>query len=206
MRQQGARLGAAVLSGLLLAASFPPLDLGPLALVALAPLLWVWRDAGPKAGALYGGVAGVAFFGVLVEWTRYFGLVAVVPFVLFLSTWWMLAGAIAGWLGRRGVTSAPVLAAVWVLVEAGRGRVPFGGFPWGDVGYALHDWGAARALAGWGGVPLVSWLAVAVNGWVLDAVLAWRRPRTALVRPLAGIVAVVLAVGVAAGALPDLTA
>src|SRR5438132_12488814 len=173
MRGWRVRLAAAVLSGLLLAAAFPPFDLGPLALVALAPLLWAWRGAGPGPAALYGGAAGVAFFGLLVEWTRYFGFVAVVPFVLFLSTWWMLAGAVTGWLGRRGVTAAPVLAAVWVLVEAGRGRVPFGGFPWGDVGYAFHDWGAARALAGWGGVPLVSWLAVLVNGLVLEAGLAW---------------------------------
>jgi apolipoprotein N-acyltransferase len=203
-RRQGARLAAAVLSGLLLAAAFPPLDVGPLALVALAPLLWAWRDAGPGAGALYGGAAGICFFGVLVEWSRYFGLVAVVPFVLFLSTWWMVAGAVVGWLGRRGVTAVPALAAVWVIVEAGRGRVPFGGFPWGDVGYAFHDWGAARALAGWGGVPLVSWLALVVNGLVLDAVLA--RRRRAMVWPLAGVIAALAAAGVAAATLPDLTA
>src|SRR5207302_1727622 len=132
---------------------------------------------------------------------------------LFLSTWWMLAGAVAGWLGRRGHTAAPVLASLWVLVEAGRGRVPFGGFPWGDVGYAFHDWGAARALAGWGGVPLVSWLAVAVNGWVLDAALAWRagrrperRPefRRAFVGPLGGIMAALLATGAATAARPGL--
>src|SRR5205085_10954037 len=149
----------------------------PLALVALAPLLWAWRGAGPRAAALYGAVAGIAFFAVLVEWTRYFGLVALAPFVLFLSTWWMLAGAVTGWLDRRGMAAAPGGAAVWVLVEAGRGRVPFGGFPWGDVGYAFHGWGVARALAGWGGVPLVSWLAVVVNGLVLDGALAWRRSR-----------------------------
>ena len=213
MTPRRARLAAAVLSGLLLAAAFPPLDVGPLALVALAPLLWAWRGAGPGPAALYGGAAGVAFFGLLVEWTRYFGFVAVVPFVLFLSTWWMLAGAVAGWLGRRGHTAAPVLASLWVLVEAGRGRVPFGGFPWGDVGYAFHDWGAARALAGWGGVPLVSWLAVAVNGWVLDAALAWRagqrperRPefRRAFVGPLGGIMAALLATGAATAARPGL--
>ncbi|HEV7534417.1 MAG TPA: apolipoprotein N-acyltransferase, partial [Acidimicrobiia bacterium] len=122
------------------------------------------------------------------------------------------AGAVAGWLGRRGVTAAPVLAAVWVLVEAGRGRVPFGGFPWGDVGYALHSVGAARAAAGWGGVPLVSWLAVVVNGLLLETVLAWRRERPAPgrvpvpVRPLAGLVAVTVAALAAAAALPTLTA
>ena len=210
MTRRRARLAAAVLSGLLLAAAFPPLDIGPLALVALVPLLWVWRETPPGAAALYGGVAAIAFFGLLVEWTRYFGFVAIVPFVLFLSTWWMLAGAVAGWLARRGQSAAPVLASLWVLVEAGRGRVPFGGFPWGDIGYAFHDWGLARALAAWGGVPLVSWIAVAVNGWVLEAVLAWRRSRRpelrrGLGRPLAGTVAVVVAAVGAAVALPDLT-
>lgn len=212
-----ARLAAAFVSGLLLAAAFPPFDLGPLALVALVPLLWAWRDAGPKAGALYGVVAGVAFFGVLVEWSRYFGVVAVVPFVLFLSSWWGLAGAVVGWLGRRRLASAPVVAAVWVLVEAGRGRVPFGGFPWGDVGYAFHDVAPARALAGWGGVPLVSWTALAVNGLLVAAGVAWRHrsragspegagsPGWAAVRPAAGLVAVLAVAGVAAATLPDLT-
>jgi apolipoprotein N-acyltransferase len=102
-----------------------------------------------------------------------------------------------------------------VLVEAGRGRVPFGGFPWGDAGYAFHHWAAARAVAGWGGVPLVSWLAVVVNALLLDAALAWRarRPESPpamhqalVVRPLAGLVAVFLAAGVGAAALPGLTA
>jgi apolipoprotein N-acyltransferase len=207
------RLAAAIGSGLLLAAAFPPLDLAPLALVALVPLLWVWHGAGPGRAAVYGGLAGIAFFGVLVEWSRYFGAVAVVPFVLFLSSWWALGGAVVGWLGRRGLAAAPVVAAVWVLVEAARGRVPFGGFPWGDVGYAFHDWGSARALAGWGGVPLVSWAAVAVNGWLAAALLAVvsrRGPepsvsRLAPVRPLAGIAVVLVAAGAAAASLPDLT-
>jgi apolipoprotein N-acyltransferase len=198
------RFPAAVLSGLLLAAAFPPLDLGPLALVALVPLLWAWRGAGPLAGALYGGAAGIAFFGVLVEWSRYFGAVAVVPFVLFLSSWWMLAGAAVGWFGRRGLTGTPIVASVWVLVEAGRGRVPFGGFPWGDVGYAFHDLGVARAVAGWGGVALVSWMAVVVNGLLLHAALA-RARREVLVRSLGGVVAVLAVVGLAAATLPDLT-
>lgn len=198
------RLAAAVSSGLLLAAAFPPLDLGPLTLVALVPLLWAWRGAGPAACSLYGGAAGIAFFGVLVEWSRYFGAVAVVPFVLFLSTWWMLAGAVVGWLGRRGLTGAPIVASVWVLVEAGRGRVPFGGFPWGDVGYAFHEVGVARAVAGWGGVALVSWMAVSVNGLFLAAALGHAR-REVLARSLGGVAAVVVVAGLAAAALPDLT-
>src|SRR5581483_7632431 len=110
--------------------------------------------------------------------------------------------------------AAPVVAAVWVLVDAGRGRVPFGGFPWGDVGYAFHNLGVARGLAAWGGVPLVSWLALAVNGWLLDLALArWRRRgeipsverRSRPGGALAGIVAVVVAAVAASAALPRLT-
>jgi apolipoprotein N-acyltransferase len=61
-------------------------------------------------------------------------------------------------------------------------------------------------------VPLVSFLAVAVNGFVVDAALAgWRSrgrdrpPATALARPLAGIVAAFVVAGVAAATLPGLT-
>ncbi|HYH51378.1 MAG TPA: apolipoprotein N-acyltransferase [Acidimicrobiia bacterium] len=199
-------LAAAALAGLLLAAAFPPLDLGPLAAVALIPLLWAWRGAGPGAAALYGFVAGVAFFGLLVEWTRFFGAVAVVPFVLFLASWWALAGAVVGWLGRRGVSGAPVVASVWVLVEAGRGRVPFGGFPWGDVGYAFHDLAAVRSVAGWGGVALVSWLTVTLNGWLLSAVLALRgKAPVAALLSVTGVAAVLGVAGILAATLPELT-
>src|SRR5262245_42404524 len=65
-------------------------------------------------------------------------------------------------------------AAVWVVLEALRGRFPFGGFPWADLGVALHDVPAARALASVGGTLLVSFVVVAVNGLLLDVGLALR--------------------------------
>jgi len=123
----------------------------------------------------------VAFFGVLVSWTRYFGFVAYIPFVAVLTAWWALAGAAVGWLDRRRGSGPPVVAAVWVLAEAGRGHFPFGGFSWGEIGYAFHDVAVARSLAGWGGHLLVSFAAVATSGYLLDALSAWRsrRPRGA---------------------------
>src|ERR671910_373345 len=60
------RVGASVASGLVLSAAYPPYDLGPLALVALVPLLWAWRNATPRRAALYGFWFGVAFFGALL--------------------------------------------------------------------------------------------------------------------------------------------
>ncbi len=125
--------------GSLLALAFPALDWGPLALVALIPLLWAWQRSGPGRAALYGFLAGVAFFGVLLWWSVYFGAVAIVPFVVAQAAYWAGAGAVVGGLGRRGVRSPWITAAVWVVFEALRSRWPLGGFSWGQVGVALHD-------------------------------------------------------------------
>jgi apolipoprotein N-acyltransferase len=150
-------------------------------------------------GAACGAVAGLAFFGVMLTWTWYFGVIAYVPFVVFLSGWWALAGAVVGWLDHRGLASVPVVAAVWVLAEAGRSRVPFGGFSWGEVGYAFHDLTPGRSLAAWGGVALASLAAVSVNGLVADAVSGHRR------RALTRLTAVGVAVLAAQALLPATT-
>lgn len=193
--------GAAIASGLLLSCAFAPLDWGPLALVALVPLLWCWHHAGPARGALTGFLAGVAFFAVHLWWAVYFGAVAIVPLVLLEAAYWAAAGAIVGALGRFRVRGPWVVAAAWVLLEALRVRWPLGGFAWGQAGVALHDFGFARALASWGGVALVSFVVVATNGLLLDLGLAlWgrrsgseRAPRAAAIAG-AGLAAVVLVV------------
>lgn len=163
---------AAIAAGLLLGFAFPAPDWGPLALVALVPLLWAWRDAGPARAALYGFAAGVAFFGILLQWTVYFGAVAIAPLVAVQAAYWAGTGAIVGGLGRRRVRSPWVTAAAWVVMEALRTRWPLGGFAWGQVGVALHDLPFARALASSGGVPLVSFVVVLVNGLLLELLLA----------------------------------
>ncbi|MGZ6995031.1 MAG: apolipoprotein N-acyltransferase [Acidimicrobiia bacterium] len=193
---------AAVASGLLLALTFPALDWGPLALVALVPLLWAWQRSGPARAALYGFVAGVAFFGVLLWWSVYFGVVAIVPLVCAQAAYWAGAGAIVGALGMRGVRSPWITAAAWVALEGLRVRWPLGGFAWGQVGVALHDFPVARALASFGGVPLVSFVVVLVNGLLLGIALGWKerheRPRALAVTAatLAGVVVLVAVAGI----------
>ncbi len=192
--------GAAAVSGILLAGAFPALDWGPLALIALVPLLWAWQRSGPARAALYGFVAGVAFFAILLWWSVYFGAVAIVPFVAVQAVYWAGAGAIVGALGRRGVRSPWITAAAWVALEGLRGSWPLGGFAWGEVGVALHDFPVARALASFGGVALVSFVVVLVNGLLLGLVLGWRarpdRPR-AFVPSAATLVGVIVLVAIA---------
>jgi apolipoprotein N-acyltransferase len=168
------RLAAAVGAGIVTGLCFAPVDLGPLVLVALVPLLWTWRGARPAHAALYGFAFGIAAYGVVIPWIRYFGYVAIVPLVAAMAAAIAIVGALVAAYARRGIVSPFLTAAVWVLIEALRGRWPFGGFPWADLGVALHDVPAARALAGVGGTLLVTFVIVAVNGLVLDLVLALR--------------------------------
>lgn len=192
------RFAAAVAAGLLLACARPPVDVGLLGLVALAPLWWAWRDASPGRAALLGLVAGVAYYGVLVSWVWYFGAIAIAPLVLVLAASWAGTGAVVAWLARRGVRSPFVLAAVWVLFETVIGRWPVGGLSWGEVGYTLHGVGFGRALASWGGVLLASYVAVTCSALLVDVVVAARTRRVAAIRGVViGAVALVAVVVVA---------
>jgi apolipoprotein N-acyltransferase len=156
------------------------------------PLLWLWRDQSPGRAALLGFVFGIGFYGLLLEWTRYFGAVAIVPLVAAEAAFVALIGAIVAVFARRGMRSPWLTAAVWVVVEGLKDRFPLGGFTWGDLGVALHDIPAARAVASFGGVALVTFLIVACNAVLLDLVLGARASdRRGLVRATAALVLVV---------------
>jgi len=187
------RLGAAFGAGILVALSFPPIDFGLLVLVALVPLLWAWRDARPAHAALYGFAYGIACFGGELTWVRYFGAVALVPFVAALAGTVALTGAIVAALARKGIASPWITAAAWTFLEALFGRWPLGGFAWCNLGVSLHDVPAARAMASLGGVLLVSFVIVALNGFLLDAVVAIRARHTRpIVLAAAGLVGLLL--------------
>ncbi len=123
---------------------------------------------------------------MVIPWIRYFGYVALVPLVLTMAAAIAVVGALVAAWARRGISSPFLTAAAWVVLEALRGRWPFGGFPWADLGVALHDVPAARALASVGGTLLVSYVIVVVNGLALDLGDALRA-RTTRAAVLAGI-------------------
>lgn len=161
--------------------------------MALLPVLWVWRAGAPGRAALSGFACGVVCFALVLGWSRYFGAVAVVPLVLGEAAFVAGAGALVGAFARRGLRSPWLTAAVWVLFEGLRGRVPWGGLPWGELGVALHDQGWARALASVGGVPLVSFVVVAANAFLVDLALDVRvRNRRAGALAVGGLLGLVL--------------
>lgn len=156
--------------------------------------MWAWRDRSPRSAAGLAFVGGVVYYTLLTPWIWYFGAVAIVPYLAAMSLYWAGVGAVVAKLGRSGLRSPWLTAAVWVVGEAVMSRWPVGGFSWGEVGYAFHDLPAARSVAAAGGVPLVTFLAVAFSGLALDAFTSVRSDgRRSALRPLLGCAAIVVA-------------
>ncbi|MFF3838656.1 apolipoprotein N-acyltransferase [Streptomyces sp. NPDC001930] len=159
------RPGAALLSGLLLYLSFPPRPLWWLALPAFALLGWSLRGRRLRAGFGLGYLAGLGFLLPLLIWTG--EEVGPGPW-LALAALEALFVALAG-LGIAAVSRLPwwpfFAAGVWILAEAARARVPFGGFPWGKIAFGQAD-GIFLPLAAVGGTPVLGF-AVALCGFGL---------------------------------------
>ncbi|MCB8904601.1 MULTISPECIES: apolipoprotein N-acyltransferase [unclassified Streptomyces] len=159
------RPGAALLSGLLLYLSFPPRPLWWLALPAFALLGWSLRGRRLRAGFGLGYLAGLGFLMPLLIWTG--EEVGPGPW-LALAALEALFVALAG-LGIAAVSRLPwwpfFAAGVWILAEAARARVPFGGFPWGKIAFGQAD-GIFLPLAAVGGTPVLGF-AVALCGFGL---------------------------------------
>nr|WP_245194666.1 apolipoprotein N-acyltransferase [Kitasatospora phosalacinea] len=161
-----ARTGLAALSGLALALAFPPFDLWPLSVLAVAALALLTRGRTARHGAWIGFAFGVPFFVVLLSWLRPVGWDATVGLSLIEALFLALMGA--GLALTSKLRGWPLWGAVlWVTQEWMRDRLPFGGFPWGRLAFA-NTASPFTPLAALGGAPLVTF-AVAAAG----ALLAW---------------------------------
>ncbi|MGW0316729.1 apolipoprotein N-acyltransferase [Streptomyces flavidovirens] len=160
---------AAALSGLLLYASFPPRPLWWLVLPGFALLAWCLYGRRARAAFGLGLLAGLGFLLPLLSWTG--EEVGPVP-------WLALAAAEALFVavccaGIAMVTRLPLWpvwgAAVWILGEAVRARVPFGGFPWGKIAFGQAD-SVFLPLAAVGGTPVLGFAVVLCGFGLYEAV------------------------------------
>ena len=186
-----ARLLTALAGGAAAGLAFEPVALPILLPLAVAAITLACRGVSLPAGFLVGTVFGVSFMLVLLPWLRVIGTDA-----------WLGVAAVEGlFYGLLGLATAVVtrmpwwpawVACLWVGVELLRGSVPFGGFPWGRLGFAGIDTPIAP-LVGYGGIAGLSFAVALVGGVLAWAVLRARRSPVAAVSAVVGTALVVSA-------------
>ena len=166
----------AVVSGVLVTLSFPTVQLGWLAFVALTPVLSAFARVKPtgreafRTGFLFGGTCYLTMLwwivkliptaDVTIPWLM---TPALVILVLYLAVYPAFFFLILSSVTRyRRVALLLMAPALWVLLEGVRARSELG-FPWGSMGYALSYTPPLIQGAAFGGLPFLSFLVVAVN-------------------------------------------
>lgn len=173
-------LPLALVAGCLAALGYAPLNLWPLALAAVALLLWlVSRARGPVSAGFIGWLFATGMFAVSLNWIAtaftfqakmppVLGWVAVVGLAMFLALYVAVPAGLAALLRSP---SARVLAmiALWIPAEWARGLV-LTGFAWNPLGAIwLPVTGVAQlaALVGGIGLTLIALLTAAGLVWLL---------------------------------------
>ncbi|CAB4923622.1 MAG: apolipoprotein N-acyltransferase [Actinobacteria bacterium] len=180
-----------LIAGAVMWLAFPPVSFGPYAAVAAALLIVAQYRASLRRAFLSGLIAGTVFFALLISWMQVIGF----------DAWLLLAGYCAVWIALVGMGTALVtrlpawpvwVACLWVLQEALRGSIPFGGFPWGRLAFAQPDtsFGKLAVLLGQAGVTFALVLAGASVVAAVIAYRAGRRPQFVAWAVLAAVVTV----------------
>lgn len=202
--ERGWRAAAAIGSGLILAAAFPPFESAQAAWLGLVPLLLVARFSTPavafRAGWLGGMacwlptlvwllalsktgtpwiVAAIGLFALSAYCALYMGMFAAAVSVLVAVEREAVPVAEAPPGGAlRAVALVLIVPLLWVGCEYMRITL-FTGFPWNALGVSQARNLALIQLAEWGGVYAVSALVVAINAGLamtlLDVIPGWRR-------------------------------
>jgi apolipoprotein N-acyltransferase len=174
----------ALISGALLALSFPKFGHPAIAFVALTPLyvaLSGWsgranefRGVPARRGFTLGLITGIVYYAGTVYWTSgtvatFGGLswIVAVPvaflLVLYMSLYLGLASAAAAVMIRRfGAAGLLMAPATWVAAEYARAHI-FGGFPWIPLGNSVVSLLPLAQLASVFGVYGLSWLLALVH-------------------------------------------
>jgi apolipoprotein N-acyltransferase len=152
--------------------AFPPVAWWPIAFVTLVPLLLVLRGVGARRAGLLGSAFGLGFYGATLYWIALFGTLAWVSLVLLCAFSAAVFGLLTPAVLRLGRPIARVagVASLWTVVDWIRGMWPLGGFTWGALGVSQVHNQATLRLATVTGVWGVTFVVVAVNALLVEAV------------------------------------
>jgi apolipoprotein N-acyltransferase len=173
----------AVLSGLMLSASFPSGHLEWMAWVAIIPLLISIEKERPLNSFRLGMIAGLAHYLTLLYWTVYavntYGELGLIPSVgilfllcLYLSLYPAAFAVLANFIRFRWFAALGI-AGIWVSLEYVR-AVFITGFPWCLLGYSQSSHPLLIQIADITGVYGISFLIAAANALIY--ILMFKRP------------------------------
>jgi apolipoprotein N-acyltransferase len=183
----------APLAGMLTATAFAPYDVGVAAVVGPAVLMAVLARRSLRGSAGLALLFGAGFELVLLSWlAESIGVTAWVVLSLVQALWfavlgvltWTLTACAGSWPG-----SAAWFGVAWVVVETGRSSWPFGGLPWGRLGYAAVDtvWQPLLPYIGVVGVSGVAAFVAGSTGVLVRHVATWVRAGSATMAGGAGL-------------------
>lgn len=176
-------MSAGIISGILLAISFPPYPFRFFSLFALVPLMWFFitakdsnREEGGylRRGFVLGFVFGLAFFGILLYWIanvipasnvtmRWVLVPGVSLLVIYLSCFSGLFGLFLAFVVRRyGLRALIAAPALWSLMEMARSNGELA-FSWGTLSSAMAQYPVAIQSLSIYGPYGFSFLIVLVN-------------------------------------------
>ncbi|MEZ6055912.1 MAG: apolipoprotein N-acyltransferase [Planctomycetaceae bacterium] len=173
--------GLSCLSGLMLWAAFFPVDFGPLAWIALVPLLMLARIKKPTRRmtlAVFGG--GLLFWGASLQWMRlghismYIAWAALAVYLALYFPVFLATTRLA--VHRLHVPLTMAAPIVWVALEYIRGYL-MTGFSWYLLGHSQYEWTTLIQICDLVGVYGVSFLMV-----LSAAAIASCLPRSLFVR------------------------
>jgi apolipoprotein N-acyltransferase len=160
----------AVLGVVLLSAAFAPLEIWPLAYVALVPWVLSLVVAPTRRWALlFGWASGLLFWAGNLYWLSWVTLVGYCAAVVYLSAYWWATAAILRAAMRRRWPMWIVLPVVWVALEYVRAFV-ISGFPWFYLAHTQYAQTRLIQVADVVGQYGVSLLVAMVNGAVVDLI------------------------------------
>ena len=160
-------VASATLSGFLLYASLPPLDLSLLAWVTLVPLFMVLRSLRYQQAFCVAWLTGVVLYGLHCAWLLTVPGVPVLAFftiVLYSGVYYGLFGlGFTVLIRRTGLSGVLVAPLLWAAIEFLRSNVAFLSLPFALLGFSQYNTYKVLQLASLTSVYGISCLIVLVN-------------------------------------------
>jgi apolipoprotein N-acyltransferase len=170
-RQRWSRGLLVVVAGLATGLSWEPYHLWPLLLVGLPAFTVAICGLPPRRAFAAGYLYGLMTLTLAINWIHVLGFWVAVALIVFEALFFGILGLAITLTSRLRLW--PLAAACcWVLVEFTYSRIPFGGFGWTRIAYAVVD----TPLAGFFpfiGVAGVSFLTALIGQLIAYAVLGW---------------------------------